>query len=322
VADILFLLAHGAAKASVILLLSRLHREATYRKFCHGILVLTLCWLLASVLLVAIKCNPSPPWLLDGECKDVVSLSMSFYCTQTTTSNAHLIVPPLAGDHSPRYSLRSYDVPHEYISYLGSPNAMVWEGCGGWRLWKSSAVSSHPVEVWFRQWTDLIHLYRVIVIAIVRLIYLNSVDRSSDPTLAGVDANICTQILLHYSLMAATIPCLKPFVISFNTGWGLGMASKSQSSNPQLYSENSGSPPAPAPAPAPVQEVVMSPPPFRQDLPEPQACVTNVEVGDHRHDGADSIHSHESQRMIIHETRAWMVEHESIEMKSLGSDRT
>jgi hypothetical protein len=62
-----------------------------------------------------------------------------------------MVVPQLAGDHRPRYYTGSYDVPHEYISYLGPSDAMVREGCGGWRLWESSAVSSHSVTVWFHQ---------------------------------------------------------------------------------------------------------------------------------------------------------------------------
>ena len=167
---------------------------------------------------------------------------------------------------------------------------------------------------------DPINSCRVIVLAILRLTYLSPANYGSDPTLTGVNANICTQVLLHYSLMAATIPCLKPFVISFNTGWGHGTANKSQSSNLQLQSGSNSYSRSLKPS-ATVQEVVL-PPPFRQDLPEPQACVTNVEVGYRRHDSTDSIHSHESQRMIIRETRAWMVEHENIEMKSFGSDRT
>jgi hypothetical protein len=57
------------------------------------------------------------------------------------------------------------------------------------------------------------------MLSIVRVIYLKSALQSSDPTLAGVDAAVLTEVLLHYSIMAATIPCLKSFIISFNTGW-------------------------------------------------------------------------------------------------------
>jgi hypothetical protein len=34
---------------------------------------------------------------------------------------------------------------------------------------------------------------------------------------------ITTAVLLHYSIMVSTVPCLKPFVIAFNTGWGQGV---------------------------------------------------------------------------------------------------
>jgi len=34
---------------------------------------------------------------------------------------------------------------------------------------------------------------------------------------------IATAVVLHYSIMVSTVPCLKPFVIAFNTGWGQGV---------------------------------------------------------------------------------------------------
>ncbi|OXV07771.1 hypothetical protein Egran_04465 [Elaphomyces granulatus] len=261
--DILFLLAHGAAKISVTLLLDRLHREATYKKFCSGILGLTLCWLLTSVILMALSKDMFLRWQV------ITGLDVILEVTMFLMS-----------------------------IYLVWGLQMRWSG----KVVVVGAFGSRLI---------------VIVLAILRLTYLNPDNFSSDPTLTGVDANICTQVLLHYSLMAATIPCLKPFVISFNTGWGHGTANKSQCSNLQQQSGSNSYSRSLKPS-APVQEVVL-PPPFRQDLPEPQACVTNVEVGYRRHNSADSIHSHESQRMIIRETRAWMVEHENIEMKSLGT---
>lgn len=58
----------------------------------------------------------------------------------------------------------------------------------------------------------------VIIISIIRMAYLTKALQTSDFYLHGVGTVICTQILMHYSLIASTIPCLKPFVISFNTG--------------------------------------------------------------------------------------------------------
>ena len=60
----------------------------------------------------------------------------------------------------------------------------------------------------------------VVTAAIIRVAYLNGALSSSNPFLDLVPVAIATQVELHYSLMAATVPCMKPFVISFNTSWG------------------------------------------------------------------------------------------------------
>lgn len=39
---------------------------------------------------------------------------------------------------------------------------------------------------------------------------------ASDPTYQGVNLVITTQIVLHYTLMAATFPCMKPFLAAFD----------------------------------------------------------------------------------------------------------
>ena len=60
----------------------------------------------------------------------------------------------------------------------------------------------------------------VIAAALVRITDIGFMIASSEPFLDAVPAGLATQVELHYSLMAATIPCMKPFIISFNTSWG------------------------------------------------------------------------------------------------------
>jgi hypothetical protein len=45
---------------------------------------------------------------------------------------------------------------------------------------------------------------------------LDGISTDPDPTYNGVNLVITTQIVLHYSLMAATFPCLKPFLAAFD----------------------------------------------------------------------------------------------------------
>ena len=65
--------------------------------------------------------------------------------------------------------------------------------------------------------------FGVIILIILRQTYLDRSLCHPDPSLHLSDAMIATAVLLHYSIMVATVPCLKPFVIAFNTGWGQGL---------------------------------------------------------------------------------------------------
>jgi len=150
----------------------------------------------------------------------------------------------------------------------------------------------------------------------VRVIYLKTALQSPDPMLNGVDASISTEVLLQYSLMAATIPCLKSFVIAFNTGWGLGTKESRNSYLRQSGSNNTGKD-SPKRSSNQVSSRMMSPT-FRTDFHQHHTFVTNAAVGE-RSDSIDSANSHESQRMIIRETREWAVEHEDIEMRHYPS---
>lgn len=49
-----------------------------------------------------------------------------------------------------------------------------------------------------------------------RIVYLKDILADPDPTYNGVYIIIATQVVLHYSLMAATFPCLKPFLAAFD----------------------------------------------------------------------------------------------------------
>ncbi|KAI1931459.1 hypothetical protein LOZ58_005782 [Ophidiomyces ophidiicola] len=59
----------------------------------------------------------------------------------------------------------------------------------------------------------------VVAITIVRLHFLRREASRNDPLFYGADSSVCLEVALHYGLIAATIPCLKPFVKAFNTGW-------------------------------------------------------------------------------------------------------
>ncbi|CDM35647.1 unnamed protein product [Penicillium roqueforti FM164] len=71
----------------------------------------------------------------------------------------------------------------------------------------------------------------LIILIILRQTYLNRSLFHTDAPLHLSDSIIATAVLLHCSIMVSTVPCLKPFVILFNTGWGQGVTnSKGQNS--------------------------------------------------------------------------------------------
>lgn len=64
--------------------------------------------------------------------------------------------------------------------------------------------------------------HSIIAVAVVRQVYLNHAFEEPRLPVRVSNAVIATEVLLHCSLMAATIPCIKPFLASFDTGWGQG----------------------------------------------------------------------------------------------------
>jgi len=86
---ILTLLVVGFTKCSVILFLRQLFAGTSNkgRTICSGLLVGTCCWMVASVLAVAIDCHPSGALLLesDSQCPGDVSACMRRFQTWKLT---------------------------------------------------------------------------------------------------------------------------------------------------------------------------------------------------------------------------------------------
>lgn len=145
---------------------------------------------------------------------------------------------------------------------------------------------------------------------------------SGNPTLAITDTLVCTEILLHYSVMAATIPCLKPFVIAFNTGWGQGNQSSGNSYQRQI-SQGGNSKSRFTSSKSSNKQINSATPAFREDITHlGVAGATRGSERAHSEDASTSIDSHESQQMIIRETRGWVVEHDAYELEDIKTTKT
>lgn len=157
----------------------------------------------------------------------------------------------------------------------------------------------------------LIH-HRLIAIAIVRINYIDGAINTIDPTLGSVNSSIATEALLHYSLMAATIPCLKPFVVAFNTGWGQGnrkasnYAFRDSAQTSKRFSRS-----ARRESFLPRRSIRNSYDRTAETVHDTSGYRTEAERG--------AVESEESQGMVIRETRSWVVEHETYELAQYHS---
>ncbi|KAJ6128304.1 hypothetical protein N7471_009521 [Penicillium samsonianum] len=177
--------------------------------------------------------------------------------------------------------ITAFDVITDVLTF-GLCILLVWGVQMGWKQ-KSAVVFAFGTRA------------PVVILIILRQTYLNHSLFHPDAPLHLSNSMVVTAILLHCSIMVSTVPCLKPFVISFNTGWGQGVTNsngqnsyftptgKSASTNQShVYSMNRGE----------GDEVDLTASRQSQD-------------------------SQHSQRLIIHQTREWKVEEEEYEMHSI-----
>ncbi|EFQ98518.1 hypothetical protein MGYG_01545 [Nannizzia gypsea CBS 118893] len=271
--DILFILAHSCAKASVSLLLFRLGRDPLYKRGCAAIALFIGIWGIAATATMSIKCDFSKPWILSDKCSQIEL----------------------------RWQLiTAFDVLPELLMF----------GMLVYLIWGLQMVMSRKVVIVGAFACRL----PVVGFSIFRLTTINGAVDLQDPTLSMVPYVIWTEILLHYSIMAATIPCLKPFFIAFNTGWGQG-SHKRTSRYPQ-YTSGASSKTGTTFSNKFGKIIGSSQADFRNDASGTR-CLSHAL----NREEAPSIESHESQRMIIRETRGWTVEHESWEMSNYGNTR-
>lgn len=136
----------------------------------------------------------------------------------------------------------------------------------------------------------------MIVLIILRQTYLDRSLFHSDPSLHLSDALIATAVLLHYSIMVSTVPCLKPFVIAFNTGWGQGITN-SNGEHPYFTPTSKSA-----------------------STTQSRAYTMNQREEDETDLAAARLsqESQNSQQLIIHQTREWTVE-EEYEMHSIDN---
>ncbi|KAJ5706973.1 hypothetical protein N7488_006774 [Penicillium malachiteum] len=249
--NLLFLIGHGTAKISVCLLLKRLGRQLDYLLYSKILLGMVIAWTFASVLAVALSCYPQ--YQLDF-------IALEEHCRDIDTAWK---------------AITAFDVFTDVLSF-GLCIFLVW---GVQMRWKEKFT------VIFAFGTRL----PLIILIILRQTYLNDALHHPDPAFTLSNVVISTAVLLHCSIMIATVPCLKPFVISFNTGWGQGV----NSSNGNSYFTPTG-----------------------QSTNQSRAYASRTEEDEVDLTNRQSEESHHSQQLIIRQTQEWKLE-EEYEMQSV-----
>ncbi|KAI9801612.1 MAG: hypothetical protein M1825_003291 [Sarcosagium campestre] len=177
--DILYFLALCLSRLSTAFLIARLSRSKEHLIAAYATGVFTVLWGVAGTFAIATRCEIRQPWIMLG--------------TQCEDLGTRWI------------ALGTIGIAIETVLIL-LPVYLVWN--------LQMARSSKAVVVGA-------FAFRLPVIAagVLRIIFLTRALNSSDYTFESVDFSVVTMIELHYSLMAATIPCMKPFIKAFNTGF-------------------------------------------------------------------------------------------------------
>lgn len=142
---------------------------------------------------------------------------------------------------------------------------------------------------------------------ILRLLAVRTAIHSSDPTLKGALVALFTQIEVAYAIIAATTPCLRPFMSALSTNYGAPASIKSNPNTTNAYSLNSISKWS-------RKNNTQNSKKGKQASMMSDAPVTRWDRSEHHasvvHGDSHSMSSHDSKRMIISKNTEWTVDYE------------
>ncbi|EEQ30494.1 conserved hypothetical protein [Microsporum canis CBS 113480] len=177
--DIFYLVALAFSRVSTFLLVARLTRQKNHLRAANLGAIGSMVISITSVFLICMRCDLSRPW--------------------------ELITPECSQMYSRWYTVETLGILVElYAAWV--PIYLVW------------SLQMHLQSKFVVLFAFSFRL-PVLVAAGARLYYLRQQQVHEDFLFYGAAASVCLEVELHYGLMAATIPCLKPFVKLFNTGW-------------------------------------------------------------------------------------------------------
>ena len=178
--DILYMASLCLAKISILLLLERLAVSRLHKRITFATAGVVALWAVVGIVVLAAQCGSSTPWASSApKCIDLKAFWIAMAIPDILTELVVVIVPVLMM------------IPVQV------------------------ATSKKAVIV-------AAFIFRVlsIVTTVVRLFFIHPATvRSSDATFNAVNYNILTQCVLSICITTACIPCLKPFLDGFDSGF-------------------------------------------------------------------------------------------------------
>ncbi|MCJ1382506.1 hypothetical protein MMC17_005619 [Xylographa soralifera] len=178
--DVLFIVTLALSKCAVIFLYQRI--LYSWSKPLYAVLGMTIAWTIAAVLGVCLQCDPVQPWqTIDIDTGELM-------CTKLVTQWA---------------GIGAFDIVTE-LAIFSISIYMVW-----------------TLQMAFKSQVIVVFAFAcrlpIIAPAILHILYLRPDTIAADPSFQMAFAVVCAQIEMDYGAMAATIPCLGPFLKACRT---------------------------------------------------------------------------------------------------------
>ncbi|KAJ6437098.1 restless-like transposase [Purpureocillium lavendulum] len=182
-AGLLYIVAICGSKCAMFLLISRLTRQSQHMSLVisHGATCFTAVWALTSLFIMAFQCSLPDPWNITGH-----GGCRSLFTRWAVIETFSILIE---------------------VSISAMAVALVWNLIMAFKV-KVAVVCAFSAQL------------LVIIPVIFRLIFVRRSMDTHDATFDWTQPALTTQVVMHFSVMAATFPCFRQFLQAFDSNWG------------------------------------------------------------------------------------------------------
>ncbi|KUL87639.1 hypothetical protein ZTR_05831 [Talaromyces verruculosus] len=178
--DVLYIISQYLAKISVMSILLQLTPQKKHNLATWVVGGVCTAWLVVSVLLITVDCEANKPWEPAAE-----------HCTGLL----------------PRW---------RFITVLDIITEIAWPALAIAIVYGVRTSLDRKTIIMSAFCSRLL----IIIFAVLRLHYEKPASKSLDPTLAFIEPYLWEETAMHYSLIASTAFCLRPFMMAVSTNYG------------------------------------------------------------------------------------------------------